>query len=70
MMKLPNLPSFFNKQSINGFNFIPRFYKINPHKRKKIKFKRNHDSFNAKGRNKRITFIIIILSLLSYYFLK
>lgn len=69
-MKLPNLPSFFNKQSINKFNFTPRFYNTNQDKRKKIKFKRNHDSFNVKGRNKRITFIIIILSLLAYYFLK
>ncbi|MBL6874424.1 MAG: hypothetical protein ACJ0QC_05490 [Flavobacteriales bacterium] len=69
-MKLPNLPSFFNKQSISGFNFTPRFYNTNQDKRKKIKFKRNHDSFNVKGRNKRITFIIIILSLLAYYFLK
>lgn len=69
-MKLPNLPSFFNKQRTSGFHFTPRFYNTNQDKRKKIKFKRNHDSFNVKGRNKRITFIIIILSLLAYYFLK
>ena len=69
-MKPPHLPSFFNKQSISRFHFTPRFYNTNKHKRKKIKFKRNHDSFNVKGRNKRIAFIIIILSLLAYYFLK
>ena len=69
-MKAPNLPSFFKKIQAAKFNFQPRFYNEKENKKKTLRFKRIHDSKSIKGRNKRIIFIIILLSLLAYYFLK
>ena len=69
-MKAPNLPSFFKKIQTAKFNFQPRYYNEKENKKKTLRFKRIHDSKSIKGRNKRIIFIIILLSLLAYYFLK
>ena len=69
-MKAPNLPSFFKKIQTTKFNFQPRYYNEKENKKKTLRFKRIHDSKSIKGRNKRIIFIIILLSLLAYYFLK
>ena len=69
-MKAPNLPSFFKKIQVTKFNFQPRYYNEKENKKKTLRFKRIHDSKSIKGRNKRIIFIIILLSLLAYYFLK
>lgn len=69
-MKAPNLPSFFKKIQANKFNYKPLFYNENIKRSKRINFKRIHDSESSKGRTKRLIFIIIILSLLAYFFLK
>jgi|TARA_B110000881_G_scaffold184544_1_gene172323 hypothetical protein len=76
-MKAPKLPSFYKNQGLQGFKFTPRYYKPNARKNKnlgenhkKIKFKKISNNELIKGRNKRIIFIIIVLSLLTYYFLK
>ena len=69
-MKAPNLPSFFKKIQATKFNFQPSYYNEKENKKKTLRFKRIHDSKSIKGRNKRIIFIIILLSLLAYYFLK
>lgn len=69
-MKAPNLPSFFKKIQAAKFNFQARYYNEKENKKKTLRFKRIHDSKSIKGRNKRIIFIIILLSLLAYYFLK
>ena len=70
MMNFPNIPSFFKKNPAKGFNFIPRYHKEKLEKKHKIKFKRNIENNLSTGRSKRIIFIIIVLSLLAYYFLK
>ena len=70
MINLPNIPSFFKKIQPAKFNFQPRYYNKKDEKKKILNFKRIHDSKSLKGRNKRIIFIIIVLSLLAYYFLK
>ena len=70
MMNFPNIPSFFKKNPAKGFKFIPRYYKKKLEKKHKIKFKRNIENNLSTGRSKRIIFIIIVLSLLAYYFLK
>jgi len=76
-MKAPNLPSFFKSQGLKEFTFKPRYYDPNSRKNKKvgenkksIKFKKISNNELTKGRNKRIIFIIIVLSLLTYNFLK
>ena len=76
-MKAPNLPSFFKNQALKEFTFKPRYYnpysRTNNNKKKKkksIKFNKISNNELTKGRNKRIIFIIIVLSLLTYYFLK
>ena len=69
-MKIPNLPSFFKKKHTNNFKYKPRFYSEKIKGSKRINFKRIHDSKSSKARTKRLFFIIIVLSLLAYYFLK
>tara|TARA_B110000263_G_scaffold139184_1_gene120717 strand:+ start:28478 stop:28708 length:231 start_codon:yes stop_codon:yes gene_type:complete len=76
-MKAPNLPSFFKSQDLKKFKFSPRYYKTKSrmernsnNENKKIRFKGTDNNNLPKGRNKRIIFIIIVLSLLTYYFLK
>jgi hypothetical protein len=76
-MKAPDLPSFFKNQGFKEFTFKPRYYNPNSRKnnntgkkKKTIKFNKISNNDLIKGRNKRIIFIIIVLSLLTYYFLK
>jgi len=69
-MKAPNFPSFFKKNQANKFDYKARYYTEKKEKRKRINFNRRHDLKTSKGRNKRIIFIIIVLSLFTYYFLK
>ena len=68
-MKAPNFPSFFKKTQANKFDYKARYY-TKKENRKLINFNRSHDLKTSKGRNKRIIFIIIVLSLFTYYFLK
>jgi hypothetical protein len=68
-MKAPKLPSFYKNQGLQGFKFTPRYYKPNARKNKNLG--ENHKKIKFKKiSNKRIIFIIIVLSLLTYYFLK
>ena len=67
-MKAPNFPSFFKKTDANKFNFKPRYYKEKIENKKRIHFQRNYDSKSSNARSKRIIFIIIVLSLLTYFF--
>mgnify|MGYP006101626939 CR=1 FL=1 len=76
-MKAPNFPSFFKNQDYKKFKFLARYYKtpsisesLSKKGEKKIKFKISNNNESIKGRNKRIIFIIIVLSLLTHYFLK
>ena len=64
-MKAPNLPSFFKKIQAAKFNFQPRYYNEKENKKKTLLFKRINDSKSIKGINKRIIFIIIIISFLA-----
>ena len=74
-MQAPKLPSFFKTPSAKNFSFKPRYYDQNKERRGQLlkqgksplKFKRNEVRNPAqKGRKYRITFLIIILSLLAY----
>ena len=69
-MKTPNFPSFFKKTQANKFDYKARYFTKKKENRKRINFNRSHDLKTSKGRNKRIIFIIIVLSLFTYYFLK
>jgi len=76
-MKAPKIPSFFNSQNPKEFIFKPRYYnerkeriyKKTTHINKKIKFTSKSTIRQQKGRNIRIIFLIIILSLLAYIFI-
>ena len=76
-MRAPKLPSFFNSKNPKGFIFKPRYYderkewiyKKNTHINKKIKFTSKSTIKQQKGRNIRIIFLIIILSLLAFIFI-
>ena len=76
-MRAPKLPSFFNSKNPKEFIFKPRYYderkeriyKKNTHIIKKIKFTSKSTIRQQKGRNIRIIFLIIILSLLAYIFI-
>tara|TARA_B100000902_G_C26602829_1_gene571333 strand:+ start:47 stop:286 length:240 start_codon:yes stop_codon:yes gene_type:complete len=74
-MKAPKIPSFFKSKSLNVFSFQPRYYDQKKERRKQlkkeginqIKFKRiNRNNRQEKGRTKRIIYLLIILSLLTY----
>lgn len=70
MMRIPKILSFFNSPEISKFNFSTRYYNKNLDNKKQIKFNRPlTNPKSEKGRNKRIIFFIIILSLLAYYLL-
>ena len=76
-MKAPKIPYFFKSSEIKKFTFKPRYYdeikerykQLNENKKSNIKFKRIYSKRNEKGRNFRIIFLIIILSLLAYKFI-
>ena len=72
-MKAPKIPSFFKGTENKKFSFSPRYYnKMKERKEVKklnIKFNRNYTKKQEKGRNIRIIFLIIILSLLAYNFI-
>jgi tetrahydromethanopterin S-methyltransferase subunit G len=76
-MKAPKIPSFFNSKNPKEFIFKPRYYnerkeriyKKTTHINKKIKFTSKSTIRQQKGRNIRIIFLIIILSLLAYIFI-
>jgi tetrahydromethanopterin S-methyltransferase subunit G len=76
-MRAPKLPSFFNSKNPKEFIFKPRYYderkerihKKNTHINKKIKFTSKSTIKQQKGRNIRIIFLIIILSLLALIFI-
>lgn len=76
-MKAPKIPSFFNSTNPKEFIFKPRYYnerkeriyKKTTHINKKIKFTSKSTIRQQKGRNIRIIFLIIILSLLAYIFI-
>ena len=76
-MKAPKLSSFFKASSSKSFSFKPRYYDERKEKKRKfekggkenIKFNRNHTKKKQKGREIRIVFLIIILSLLAYKFI-
>ena len=73
-MKAPNIPSFFKNQKSKSFSFKPRYYserkerieQLLEGKKSNIKFSRSHQQNKQKGRNIRVLFLIIILSLLAY----
>ena len=75
-MQAPRIPSFFKTLENKSFSFEPRYYDENKERREKlkkgvktnIKFNKSKRKNNSKGRNLRIIFLIIILSLLSYNF--
>lgn len=75
-MRAPKLPSFFNSKNPKEFIFKPRYYderkeriyKKTSHVNKKIKFNSKSIIKQQKGRNIRIIFLIIILSLLAFIF--
>ncbi len=75
-MQTPKIPSFFKEQSIKRFSFKPRYYNKRKERKKElekgkihVKFTSNHTKKKEKGRNMRIVFLIIILSLLTYKFI-
>ena len=74
-MRAPQFPSFFKTQKTKEFSYHSRYWNKQKENLKKGKIseimfnqnKRNHQI--EKGRNKRIIFLIIVLSLLVYYLL-
>ena len=76
-MRAPKLPSFFKSKNPKEFIFKPRYYderkeriyKKTTHINKKIKFTSKSTIKQQKGRNIRIIFLIIILSLLAFIFI-
>ena len=74
-MQAPKIPSFFKAPNTKCFSFKPRYYDERKEKREQLlkeekstlKFKRNNIKYpSQKARKFRITFLIIILSLLAY----
>lgn len=76
MNTTPKLPSFFKTQKTKEFNFQPRYWNKEKERREEVKkgqirdvkFRSNNRNYQIeKARNKRIIFLIILLSLLVYY---
>ena len=74
-MQAPKTPSFFKTTNAKTFSFKPRYYDANKERiellkkghKSNLKFKRNHlGNTKQKGRNSRVVFLIIALSLLAY----
>ena len=69
-MKAPKIPSIFKGTENKKFSFNARYYnKMKERKEVKklnIKFNKHYTKKQEKGRNIKIIFLIIILSLLAY----
>ena len=75
-MQAPRLPSIFKSPKIRKFNFPVRYYderkerieNLIKGRKTKIKFKNNR--YSGINRNKRLLFVIIVLTLATYLILK
>ena len=76
-MQAPRLPSIFKSPNIRKFNLPVRYYdkgkerieNLKKTRKTKIKFKNNRSFGSKTNRSKKLLFIIIILTLVTYLIL-